>query len=231
MSELAAERRRFGYRRLDILLRREGIVANHKRLYRVYAAAKLQVRKRIRRRVALGRGAVLPHAVRPNERWSLDFVHDTLSNGRRIRALNVVDDFTREAIAIEVDTSISGSRVARVLDRTANERGSYPKTLVMDNGTELTSVAMLAWASTTRVQLHHIAPGKPTQNAFVESFNGKFRDECLNDNIFSTLTEARRIIEAWRCDYNEHRPHRSLGQRTPNEFAAAQALLSPALHL
>lgn len=230
LCELAAERRRFGYRRLDVLRRREGILANHKRIYRVYAAAKLQVRQRVKRRVALGRGDAIAPVTQPNARWSLDFVHDTLRNGRRIRTLNVVDDYTRESLAIEVDTSISGSRVARVLDRIAMERGTYPQTLVMENGTELTSLAMLAWASTTRVQLHYIAPGKPTQNAFIESFNGKFRDECLNDNVFATLAEARDIIERWRLDYNQHRPHRSLGQLTPNEFATAQLNSLLALH-
>jgi putative transposase len=147
--------------------------------------------------------------------------HDTLQNARRMRTLNVVDDFTREALAIEVDTSISGLRVTRVLDRIAEGRG-LPKTIVMDNGTELTSLAMLAWAAKHRVQLHYIAPGKPTQNAFVESFNGKFRDECLNDNVFTTIAEAREIIERWRLDYNGCRPHRSLGQMTPNAFAIAQ---------
>ena len=221
LQELAAERRRFGYRRLDIFLRRDGIVANHKRIYRVYAEANLQVRKRLKRRVALGRGDVPPTISMPNERWSLDFVHDTLQNSRRLRALNVVDDFTREALAIEVDTSISGARVSRVLDRIADERG-LPKTIVMDNGTELTSLAMLAWAAKHRVQLHYIAPGKPTQNAFVESFNGKFRDECLNDNVFTSIAEAREIIERWRIDYNECRPHRSLGQMTPSAFAIDQ---------
>jgi putative transposase len=222
LQELAAERRRFGYRRLNVMLRRNGIIANHKRIYRVYAKANLQVRKRVKRRVALGRGDVAPVVTAPNERWSLDFVHDTLQSGRRIRALNVVDDFTREALAIEVDTSISGSRVTRVLDRIAHQRG-LPKTIVMDNGTELTSLAMLAWASQHRVQLHYIAPGKPTQNAFVESFNGKFRDECLNDSIFTTIAEARDIIERWRIDYNECRPHRSLGHRTPSAYAEALA--------
>lgn len=221
LQELAAERRRFGYRRLDIFLRRDGIIANHKRIYRVYAEANLQVRKRLKRRVALGRGDLPPAVSTPNERWSLDFVHDTLQNSRRLRTLNIVDDFTREALAIEVDTSISGSRVTRVLDRIADERG-LPKTIVMDNGTELTSLAMLAWSAKHRVQLHYIAPGKPTQNAFVESFNGKFRDECLNDNVFTTIAEAREIIERWRVDYNECRPHRSLGQMTPSAFAIDQ---------
>ena len=221
LQELAAERRRFGYRRLQVFLERDGIIANHKRIYRVYAKANLQVRKRVKRRVALGRGNVPPAVSMPNERWSLDFVHDTLQDSRRLRTLNVVDDFTREALAIEVDTSLSGSRVTRVLDRIADERG-LPKTIVMDNGTELTSLAMLAWAARHRVQLHYIAPGKPTQNAFVESSNGKFRDECLNDNIFSSIAEAREIIELWRIDYNERRPHRSLGQLTPSAFALAQ---------
>ena len=221
LHQLAMHRRRFGYRRLGVLLRREGIIANHKRIYRLYAAAKLQVRKRLKRRVALGRGEPAPMVTRANERWSLDFVHDTLQNGRRIRALNIVDDFTREALAIEVDTSLCGSRVARVLHRIANERGGYPTTLVMDNGTELTSNAMLDFARHTRVELHYIEPGKPTQSAFIESFNGRFRDECLNDNVFRSLAEARRIIERWRVDYNAERPHTSLGNLTPNEFAKA----------
>jgi putative transposase len=225
LVELAQERRRFGYRRLQILLRREGLHVNHKRLYRVYAEARLQVRKRVKRRVSLGRGNVAPAVTAVNERWSLDFVHDTLQNNRRIRTLNVVDDFTREALVIEVDTSINGERVARVLDRIADERGGYPKTIVLDNGTELTSLAMLAWSARTRVQLHYIAPGKPTQNAFIESFNGKFRDECLNDNVFTSLEEARTIIEEWRNDYNQSRPHRSLGHLTPAAFA--QNLSSP----
>jgi putative transposase len=224
LKELAAERRRFGYRRLQVFLREDGFLANHKRIFRVYAAANLQVRKRVKRRVALGRGDVPPPVSMPNQRWSLDFVHDTLQNARRLRTLNVVDDFTREALAIEVDTSISGARVTRVLDRIADERG-LPKTIVMDNGTELTSLAMLAWAARHRVQLHYIAPGKPTQNAFVESFNGKFRDECLNDNVFTSLSEAREIIERWRVDYNECRPHRSLGQMTPSAFAIDQKRL------
>jgi putative transposase len=222
LRELAMKRRRFGYRRLGVLLRREGIIANHKRVYRIYRSANLQVRKRLKRRVALGRGAPAPTVPRANERWSLDFVHGTLSNGRRIRALNVVDDFTREALAIEVDTSLCGSRVARVLHRIAAERGSCPKTVVMDNGPELTGSKMLEFARRTRVQLHYIEAGKPTQNAFVESFNERFRDECLNENVFKSLREARRIIEQWRVDYNAERPHKSLAYLTPNEFAKTQ---------
>lgn len=218
LEELAAERRRFGFRRLTVLLRREGIKDNVKRILRVYRAANLQVRRRVKRRVALGRGNPVPAISKINERWSLDFMHDTLRMGRKIRTLNVVDDFTRECLAIEVDTSISGHRVARVLDVIAGHRG-YPETLVMDNGTELTSLAMLIWARDRHVRLHYIAPGKPTQNAYVESFNGKFRDECLNENTFDSLGEAREEIERWRRDYNGARPHRGLGQQTPEGFA------------
>jgi putative transposase len=152
-----------------------------------------------------------------NERWSLDFVHDTLASGRRIRALTIVDDYTHESLAIEVDTSLSGERVTRVLTMLGEIRG-LPKTIVLDNGTELTSLVILRWAADHRVQLHHIAPGKPTQNAFIESFNGKFRDECLNEHSFESLAEAREIIEIWRLDYNAQRPHSSLGNRTPEEF-------------
>jgi putative transposase len=230
LQALATERRRFSYRRLHVLLRRDGIMANHKRVYRVYAAAHLQIRKRLKRRVAFGRGEPAPLVTTYNERWSLDFVHDTLRNGRRIRTLNIVDDFTRECLAIEVDTSISGSRVTRVLDRIADTRG-LPKTIVMDNGTELTSLARLAWAVEHRVRLHYIAPGKPTQNAFIESFNGKFRDECLNESSFASLQEARDIIESWRIDYNDQRPHGSLGQLMPNAFAATQINSLTSFHL
>lgn len=218
LEELAAERRRFGFRRLTVLLRREGVRDNVKRILRVYREANLQVRRRVKRRVALGRGNPAPTISKINERWSLDFMHDTLRTGRKIRTLNVVDDFTRECLAIEVDTSISGHRVARVLDMIAADRG-YPETLVMDNGTELTSLAMLIWARDRHVRLHYIAPGKPTQNAYVESFNGTFRDECLNENTFDSLGEAREEIERWRNDYNSTRPHRGLGQQTPEGFA------------
>lgn len=217
LEQLAAERRRFGYRRLHVLLRREGIVVNIKRVRRIYREANLQVRKRLRRRVALGRGNPAPMVANVNERWSLDFVHDTLGSGRRFRSLTIVDDFSHESLAIEVDTSLSGERVVRVLDAIAAVR-SLPRTIVMDNGTELTSLTMLKWAADRGVRLHHIAPGKPTQNAYIESFNGRFRDECLNENTFSTLAEAREVIEAWRDDYNKNRPHSSLGNRTPEEF-------------
>ena len=217
LVELAAERRRFGYRRLHVMVAREGWVVNIKKLRRLYREENLQVRKRGRRRLALGRGNPSPIVSTMNERWSLDFVHDTLASGRRFRALTIVDDFTHESLAIEVDTSLSGDRVVRVLQMLAEIRG-LPATIVMDNGTELTSLVMLRWAADRRVRLHHIAPGKPTQNAFIESFNGKFRDECLNEHVFASLSEAREIIEAWRLDYNANRPHSSLGNRTPEEF-------------
>jgi putative transposase len=165
-----------------------------------------------------------------NERWSLDFVHDTLESGRRIRTLNIVDDFTRECLAIEVDTSLSGHRVARILDAIGSVRG-FPQTIVMDNGTELTSIAMACWARDRKVRLHFIQPGKPTQNAYIESFNGRFRDECLNEHQFATLGQARLIIEAWRIDYNTDRPHQALENRTPRgvRSRATNHATSPAI--
>jgi putative transposase len=217
LEALALQRRRFGYRRLHVLLQREGIVVNHKRLRRVYRAANLQVRKRIKRRVALGRGTPPPLVNRINERWSLDFVHEVLRDGRRMRILTIVDDYSREALAIELDTSLPSPRVTRTLDHLGSLRG-YPETIVLDNGPELTSLAMLRWAADRNVRLHHIDPGKPTQNAYIESFNGKFRDECLNEHEFWSLGEARAVIDAWRLDYNHARPHAALGNRTPEEF-------------
>ena len=193
---------------------------NHKKLYRLYREEKLMVRRRGGRKRALGTRAPmeLPHAV--NQRWSLDFVSDTLADGRRFRILCVVDDFSRECLATVVDTSLSGVRVVRELDRLTLERIT-PRVIVSDNGTELTSNAVLKWA-TDRVEWHYIQPGKPVQNAFVESFNSKLRDECLNEHVFAHLPEARRIIEVWRYDYNWFRPHSSLGARTPREFADQQ---------
>jgi putative transposase len=217
LEELAAERRRFGYRRLHVLLRREGFVVNIKRTRRIYKDARLQVKRRIKRRVALGRGNPAPLVSTVNERWSLDFIHDTLQSGRKFRALTIVDDYSRESLAIEADFSLSGARMTRVLDAIGNVRG-FPKTIVLDNGPEMTSIAMLRWSIERRVRLHFIAPGKPTQNAYIESFNGKLRDECLNENEFCTLDEARSIIEQWRQDYNTYRPHAALGNRTPEEF-------------
>jgi len=217
LRELAAERRRFGYRRLGWLLEREGHVMNRKKLYRLYREERLMVRRRRGRKRALGTRApmTLPGAI--NQRWSLDFVADALSDGRRFRILCVVDDFSRECLATVVDTSLGGVRVVRELDRLTAER-ALPRMVVSDNGTELTSCAVLRWA-TGRLEWHYIEPGKPVQNAFVESFNSRLRDECLNEHVFLTLAEARETIEAWRSDYNHLRPHSSLGALTPIEFA------------
>jgi putative transposase len=220
LRELAHERRRFGYRRLGWLLAREGRRMNHKKLYRLYREEKLMVRRRGGRKRALGTRApmLLPSAI--NQRWSLDFVSDTLGDGRRFRILCIVDDFSRECLAAVVDTSLGGVRVVRELQRLTLER-ELPKVIVSDNGTELTSVAVLRWAL-DRVEWHYIQPGKPVQNALIESFNGKLRDECLNEHVFVNLVEAREIIEAWRHDYNHVRPHSSLAALTPIEYADQQ---------
>lgn len=215
---LAGQRRRFGYRRLHILLRREGIALNHKKLFRLYREERLTVRRRGGRKRALGTRAPMTLPQGPNQRWSLDFVADQLVDGRRFRVLVIVDDFTRECLALVVDTSLSGQRVARELDALIALRGR-PLMVVSDNGTELTSRAILQWQEDSRVEWHYIAPGKPMQNGFVESLNGRFRDECLNEHMFRNLPSARRLIEEWRTDYNAHRPHTSLGGLTPNEFA------------
>ena len=217
LRTLAMARRRFGYRRLAVLLRREGERINDKRVYRIYREEGLMVRRRRRKRLAVARVPRPAPPTRPNERWSMDFTRDTLAAGRCFRTLNVVDDFTRECLAIEVDTSLPGMRVCRVLDRIAAERGR-PAELLMDNGPEFTSVALDAWAAQRGVRLRFITPGKPTENAFVESFNGRFRDECLNENWFLDLRDARRTIAAWREDYNHVRPHGSLGGLPPAIF-------------
>jgi putative transposase len=219
LRALAAERRRFGYRRLHILLRREGLRLNHKKLFRLYREERLGVRKRGGRKRALGTRSPLALPQGPNQRWSLDFVSDSLASGRRFRVLAVVDDFTRECLGLAVDVSFSGLRVGRELDRIVGMRG-LPAMVVSDNGTELTSHAILRWQEERSVLWHYIAPGKPQQNGFVESFNGRFRDECLNEHLFPNLTAARRIIEAWRIDYNTERPHTSLDGLTPAAFAA-----------
>jgi putative transposase len=211
---LAAERRRFGYRRLGILLEREGVSMNKKRLFRLYREEGLAVRRRRGRKRATGTRAPIALPDGPGQRWSLDFVADTLSWGRRFRILCIVDDFTREALALVVDTSIGGHRLARELDMLIRQRGK-PQTIVSDNGTEMTSRAMLEWTNRTGVDWHYIAPGKPQQNGFVESFNGKLRDECLNEEVFATLAEARVVIERWRHDYNHIRPHSAHGGLTP----------------
>jgi putative transposase len=220
MKALAHERRRFGYRRLHVLLRREGYVVNHKRLFRLYREEKLAVRRRGGRKRAIGTRAPMAAPVAPNERWSLDFVSDQFADGRRLRMLAVVDDCTRERLALVADTSLSGRRVARELDALAARRGR-PGTIVSDNGTEFTSNAILRWADEMRVNWHYIAPGKPVQNAFIESFNGRLRDELLNETLFKSLPHARAVLEAWRTDHNTTRPHSRLGWLAPAEFAAS----------
>ena len=218
LKELALQRPRFGSPRLTVLIRREFGVVNHKRVERIYAEEGLQVPlRRKRRRRGIMRQVPLALPSRPGERWSMDLVADSFSDGRRFRSLTVVDDFSRECPAIEIDTSISGARIVRVLER-LSECHQLPKIIVTDNGPEFTSRAMLAWAEENNIRLHFITPGKPTQNAFVESFNGKFRDECLNENWFRDLQDAREKIEAWRHDYNTQRPHRSLQHMTPQEY-------------
>ena len=217
LRELAAERRRFGYRRLHVLLRREGWEVNWKKLYRIYREEGLTVRKRGGRKRALGTRASMAIPQGPNQRWSLDFVSDALSCGRRFRVLCVIDDFSRECLATVADTSLSGVRVARELDRIATVRGR-PCMVVSDNGTELTSNAILAWQQERGVEWHYIAPGKPMQNGLVESFIGRLRDEFLNEHLFESLPQVRRLIEAWRHDYNHHRPHSSLDGLAPREF-------------
>jgi len=214
---LAAERRRFGYRRLTVLLRRAGHGVNHKKVYRLYRAEGLAVRKRKRKKLAARTRVVLPGPARPNERWSMDFMGDSLASGRQFRILNIVDDYTREAVAIEVDSSLPGQRVVRVLERVAQTR-PLPLTIVCDNGPEFVGRTLDAWAYQRGVQLHFIRPGKPVENPFVESFNGRMRDECLNECWFLDLYHARTLIESWRTDYNEVRPHSALGDRTPTEY-------------
>ena len=219
LRALAHERRRFGYRRLHVLLRREGFTVNHKRLFRLYREESLMVRRRGGRKRALGTRAPMLVPQWPNDRWSLDFVADQFIDGRRMRILAVVDDCTRECLALVPDTSISGIRVARELDRLLVACGK-PKTIVSDNGTELTSNAILRWADDHKVEWHYIAPGKPVQNAFVESFIGRLRDELLNETLFRSLVHARSMLEAWRADYNHDRPHSRLGWLSPAIYAA-----------
>jgi putative transposase len=228
LRELAARRPRFGYRRLHVLLRREGMVINHKRIERLYRQEGLAVRRRTRKSLrSILRGRPAPPQ-RANEQWALDFIHDALASGRKIRLLSVIDVFTREALALEVDFSLPGSRVAWVLDRVRSERG-HPTQLVLDNGPELVSRALEAWAHQHAVALHCIDPGKPIQNAHCESFHSRLRDECLNEQWFLGLGDARRIVEVWRQDYNRDRPHSALGYQRPAAFAQRAIMAAAAL--
>jgi putative transposase len=226
LRALAGERRRFGYRRLQELLRREGFIANHKRIHRLYREEQLALRRRGRqkRRGGVMAGSWCPVAA--NQRWSLDFTEDCLANGRKFRTANLKDDCTRECPAILVDFSLPGQRVVGMLEAVAHERG-YPDVLVVDNGPELRGRDLDRWAHDRGVRLFFIDPGKPMQNGSIESFNGRFREECLDPSWFTSLAEARRIIEAWRLDYNEHRPHTSLRMATPAAFAAARPFIKP----
>lgn len=217
LAELASERPRWGYKRLHVLLRREGHRCNHKLVYRLYREAGLTVRRRSRKRVAVPRQPLTTPAG-PNERWSMDFVSDALADGRKFRSLTIVDDFTRECPAIEVDTSLTGRRIIRVLEHLAQIRG-LPQGIVCDNGPEFAGHLLDAWAHRRGLKLLFITPGKPVQNAYVESFNGRLRDECLNEHWFISLPDAQLTIERWRRDYNEVRPHSSLADRTPAAFS------------
>jgi putative transposase len=219
---LAAFRRRFGYRRLHILLRREGLHLNHKKLRRLYAEERLQVRRRGGGKRALGTRAPLALPQGPNQRWSLDFLHDQLSNGRRFRILAILDDFTRECLALVADTALSRLRVGRELDAIIAERGK-PVACVSDNGTELTSMAILRWSQETGVDWHSIAPGKPQQNAFIESFNGRRRDELLNETLFASLAHVQVALARWKLDYNTIRPHSGIGNLVPAGYAKLSA--------
>ncbi|MFC0482216.1 IS3 family transposase [Gellertiella hungarica] len=222
LRDLANERRRFGYRRLFILLRREGEPSGVNRIYRLYREEGLSVRKRKTRRRAVGTRAPILVEAKANARWSLDFVHDQFACGRRFRVLNIVDDVTRECLAAIPDTSISGRRVARELTALVERRGK-PGMIVSDNGTELTSNAILAWSKDHKVEWHYIAPGRPMQNGYVESFNGRMRDELLNESLFFGLDHARSAIAEWAEDYNNFRPHSSLGYQTPANYAGTIA--------
>lgn len=220
MHEIAGVRRRFGYRRVGILLEQVGFTMNEKKLYRLYKEEGLSVRRRRGRKRARGTRAPMPIPNRPNVRWSLDFVSDTFGASRKFRVLAVNDDCTRENLGLIADTSLSGARVARELTAMIRIYGK-PDCIVSDNGTEFTSTAILKWAGDAGVAWHYIDPGKPQQNGLIESFNGSLRDECLNEEIFDSLGDARQKLALWRYDYNNVRPHSSLGNKTPAEARRA----------
>ena len=219
LHELAQERRRFGYRRLFVLLRREGEQSGINRVYRIYREEGLGVRQRKHRRKTVGARAPILIEARPNARWSLDFVHDQFTCGRRFRILNVIDDVTKRCLAAVPDTSISGVRVTHELTRLI-ERHGKPGMIVSDNGTEFTSNAVLGWTAENTIVWHFIEPGKPMQNGFVESFNGRMRDELLNETLFFGIRHARTAVADWVDDYNHHRPHSAIGYQTPVVFEA-----------
>ena len=222
LRELAGSRVRYGYRRLTVLLKREGWEVNAKRIYRIYTEEGLIVRTQKRKQRAQRQRVPLGQAARPNHKWSMDFVAQRLPDGRWIRVLTVVDQFTRECLTLHADTALSGEKVAAALDPVVALRGA-PQSITVDNGTEFASKAMDLWAYKNGVHLDFIRPGKPVENGYIESFNGRLRDECLNGEVFFTLADARRKLALWRHDYNHHRPHSALADRTPNEFAATHS--------
>jgi putative transposase len=222
LRELAGSRVRYGYRRLTVLLRREGWQVNAKRIYRLYTEEGLIVRTKRRKERAQRQRVALGGAIRPNQKWSMDFVAQRLADGRWIRVLTVVDQFTRECLCLHADTSLSGQKVATALDTILTGRGA-PESITVDNGTEFASKAMDLWAYANGVHLDFIRPGRPVENGYIESFNGRLRDECLNVEVFFTLADARKKLEHWHQDYNHHRPHSALDDRTPGEFAASWA--------
>jgi putative transposase len=223
LVEAAREKPRWGYRRLQLKLEEKGLHVNHKRVYRVYREAGLLIRRRRRKRL-LRTGFVRPAVTGANQEWALDFVHDAAESGRKFRVLSVLDVYTRECLALEVETSFASRRVTRELEKIVAQRGA-PEAIRCDNGPEFTSRHILAWAMERKIELVHIEPGRPVQNAYVESFHGKLRDECLNASWFGNLFEARMKIGAWKEDYNEERPHSSLGYLPPREFARRVAAL------
>jgi putative transposase len=219
LKELAAQHPRWGCPLLHDVLHAEGLVQNHKRTERLYREEQLSLRRKRCKKLPAILRVPLPPASQPNERWSMDFIHDQLANGRRFRTLTIIDDFTRQCPALWTDHSIGGHGVVIVLEHLAKIRG-LPSAITVDNGPEFTGKTLHDWAQKHGVKLNFTTPGKPTQNAFIESFNGKFRNECLNEHWFTTLNEARLLIEAWRQEYNQIRPHSSLGRIPPNRFAS-----------
>ena len=217
LHEVADERPRFGYRRLAVLLKRKGFNVNLKKIYRIYKQENLKIRRAKSTKRALNERIMRPCAIKQHDVWSLDFMSDALFNGRRFRLLAVMDQYSRECLGIVVDTSLCGQRVVRILNELVQKHGN-PKMILSDNGTEFTSKAIVSWAEQKNINWHYITPGKPTENGFTESLNGKIRDECLNQHWFISLEEAKNIIEQWRIDYNSIRPHSSLGYLTPQEF-------------
>ena len=223
LIEIAHKRRRFGSPRLHIMIRRKGIIVNHKKIERIYQEEKLQIRKRKKKKMTGFLRVPAPIPERPNQRWSMDFMSDSFCTGRRFRTFNVLDDYTRECIAIEVDSSLPGKRVVQVLSRLIDFRGK-PEIITCDNGPEFIGKAVDEWAYKNNINIDYINPGKPNENCFVESFNDKFRDECLNEHWFLNIHHARKIIDNWRNDYNSERPHSSLNDLTPVGFRKKEEL-------